>query len=178
MAKLKAIDVANFYIHLFSEDENDRPDNMKINKLLYFAQGYMLKRYNKPLFKEKIEAWKFGPVVPVVYHSFKACGKNPIQDFCGEFNTKNIDEKTMQVLFDVAREYGKYTSIHLKDLTHKKGTPWDKVYIEGENKEISKEVIKEHFDTLEDIIYTPDYSDVEVIDLTKGDKIYSKDWEW
>ena len=41
---LKAIDVANFFIYLLSDKEDEENDltNMKLNKLTYYAQGQFL----------------------------------------------------------------------------------------------------------------------------------------
>lgn len=35
----------------------------------------------QPCFKEEIEAWDFGPVVPEVYHEFKIFGSSDIPTF-------------------------------------------------------------------------------------------------
>lgn len=36
---------------------------MKLQKLVYFAPGWYLALFNKPLIDERVEAWKFGPVI-------------------------------------------------------------------------------------------------------------------
>ena len=53
-------DFANFFIDLANKTDDDYITNLKLNKLLYFAQGVSLARTNNPLFQEAIEAWKFG----------------------------------------------------------------------------------------------------------------------
>ncbi|GAB4146970.1 MAG: hypothetical protein OHK0017_08110 [Patescibacteria group bacterium] len=45
--------------------------NLKIQKILYYAQGWYLKDNEQPLFGDKIEAWRYGPVVPYVYQLYK-----------------------------------------------------------------------------------------------------------
>ncbi|WP_297741448.1 Panacea domain-containing protein [uncultured Tessaracoccus sp.] len=37
-------------------------------KLLYYVQGWSLAWDGVPMFKDRIEAWKMGPVVPTVCH--------------------------------------------------------------------------------------------------------------
>ena len=71
-------DVAEFFIQVANQSEDDQMTNLKLNKLLYYAQGAYLARTGKPLFENRIEAWDLGPVVPEVYHKYKVCGKNPI----------------------------------------------------------------------------------------------------
>ncbi len=51
---MKAIDIANIFLELFKFDEEGLT-NLKLNKLLYYAQGCSYQRRNKPLFKDDIE---------------------------------------------------------------------------------------------------------------------------
>ena len=44
------------------EGNNDLT-NLKLQKILYFAQAEHLKKYNQKLFNQDIEAWQYGPVV-------------------------------------------------------------------------------------------------------------------
>ena len=57
---LKAIDVANFFVDLANSDPDDCMTNLRVNKLLYFAQAWSVVRRNKPLFEEDMQAWKYG----------------------------------------------------------------------------------------------------------------------
>jgi len=139
----KAIDVANFFISLSKNEDN--PDNMKLNKLLFFAQGHSLALLEKPLFQEKIQAWKFGPIVPNIYHTFKICGKNPICDVVGNFSSDVFSQEQIELLFDVAREYDKYTGTYLSNLTHKQGTPWQQTFNGEHDVEIPQELICAYF---------------------------------
>jgi uncharacterized phage-associated protein len=41
----------------------------KLQKLLYYAQGYALALLGRPLFRDRIEAWDHGPVVPGVWQA-------------------------------------------------------------------------------------------------------------
>ena len=75
-------DVAKFFIDLAQKREQqqrgDLVTNLRLQKLLYFAQGWSLARYGKPLFDAPIEAWKFGPVVREVYNEYSANRANGI----------------------------------------------------------------------------------------------------
>lgn len=142
---IKAIDIANFYVDL-ANSKDDYETNLKLNKLLYFAQGVSLARTGKPLFDEDIEAWQFGPVVPSVYHAFKVCGNKPIINPSNDYDLSELDEEQLQVIFDVARTYGRFTGSALVDFTHADGTPWKDVYVNGvHNIVIPKKTIKDHF---------------------------------
>jgi uncharacterized phage-associated protein len=42
---------------------------MKLQKMVYVAHGLYLASHNEPLIKENFQAWRFGPVVPDIYHT-------------------------------------------------------------------------------------------------------------
>lgn len=54
---------------------------MKLQKLLYYCQGYNIGMCSEPLFTDKIEAWEHGPVVRSVYHAYRRHGALNITDF-------------------------------------------------------------------------------------------------
>lgn len=66
---MEARTVANYMLYIMG-DAFDDLTNMKINKLLYFAQGHYLREYGEPLFDDGIEAWDHGPVIPAVYSAY------------------------------------------------------------------------------------------------------------
>jgi len=43
--------------------------NLKLQKLLYYCQGWHLAYHEKVLFSDPIQAWVHGPAVPNVYRS-------------------------------------------------------------------------------------------------------------
>lgn len=116
-------DVAEFFIRVANQREDDQMTNLKLNKLLYYAQGVFLARTGVPLFSDSIEAWPFGPVVADVYHRYKECGRNPIQSN-GDIDRSRFKEDEFETLLDVMRELGQYTGASLVSLTHRAGTPW------------------------------------------------------
>lgn len=144
----KASDVANFFINLSLGEEEDFITNLKLNKLLYFAQGWSLARLGKPLFQNDIQAWKYGPVVASVYHDYKNCGNSPITFVDEKYSNAVFSGEQYALLLDVYAEYGKYTARTLTTMTHESGTPWSQFYSESENKVIPKEAIKEYFSSL------------------------------
>lgn len=117
-------DVANFFVYVANQNEDDQMTNLKLNKLLYFAQGAFLSRTGRPLFSAEMEAWPLGPVVPEIYQKYKICGKMPIQSADTGFDQSVFSEDELEALLDVMREYGQYTGSVLVTLTHQPGTPW------------------------------------------------------
>ncbi|MEM6602529.1 MAG: type II toxin-antitoxin system antitoxin SocA domain-containing protein [Pseudomonadota bacterium] len=151
-------EVANFFLKK-AWDEDVYITVMKLIKILWFAYGFWLALTGKKLFNETFEAWRYGPVVPSIYHEFKRFGKDPIPE--GELSkildpySKNwvsaphisgdIDlEKFLEKIWEL---YGDFTSRQLVDLTHKSNTPWHKEYVAGLlHKEISDSITKEYFE--------------------------------
>ena len=130
---MKSIDIANFFIDYNNHSIDNTLTNLILHKFLYFAQGYCLALYNTPLFDEDIEAWKYGPVVPSVYQTYKYNKKENISKIKGDFSLDKYDSKTIELLLAVINDYGKYSSSELINITHEKGSPWDMVYKENEN---------------------------------------------
>lgn len=137
-------EVANFFIDIANRSEDDQITNLKLNKLLYYAQGAFLARTGRTLFDVEIEAWDLGPVVPEVYRRYKVCGKMPIVSEGEYINTSSFAEDEMEVMLDVAREYGQYTGAKLVSITHRPNTPWSETRRLGD-KVISTNRIKEYF---------------------------------
>ena len=88
------------------------------------------------LFEEKIEAWKYGPVIPKVYQNHGILKSLLVE--------KN-DKKIQRVLDIICKVYNEYTSSDLIQLTHQENTPWSNYYKEGKNIEIPKKDIIEYY---------------------------------
>lgn len=78
MSIVKAQDVADLFLYWANRD-GDLVSNLKLQKLLYYAQAWYLVNFNGPLFSDSIEAWDFGPVISSLYGKYKRFGCNPIQ---------------------------------------------------------------------------------------------------
>ena len=77
---ISAKTLAEYLIYLNYEIQGQDADitPMKLQKLLYYCQGYSLALTGKPIFYEEIEAWKNGPVVESVYQEYKKYKNNVI----------------------------------------------------------------------------------------------------
>ena len=72
-------EVANFILVLGDQyDDGDPISPLKLQKLLYYCQGFNLGAYDQPLFKENIEAWEHGPVVVSVWRAYRKYGSRAI----------------------------------------------------------------------------------------------------
>ena len=144
-AKYRALDIASLFIQLANSLPNDQIDNLKVNKLCYYAQGWSLARLGYPLFDDEIQAWDYGPVIHDVYYAYRTCGKNPIQEPATDYDEDNLTGDELTLLTDIYTNYGKYTSAALINMTHNEGTPWKQVYVPKSNKVISQDAMREFF---------------------------------
>jgi len=124
----KAIDIARVLVKKFN-DLGKPTTSMKLQKVLYYAWAGYYKEEKKPLFTENMYAWKFGPVVKSVYHEYKVFAAMPITR-C-KSPEEEIDFVTDSFLERFANEYKDRTAGSLMFSTHKEGTPWSDVYMEG-----------------------------------------------
>lgn len=121
----KVFNVAAYILSKADIDEGDGITHLKLQKLLYYCQGFALVLLKRPLFDNHIEAWQHGPVVPDVYHAFKKYGSDIIKDsFSGEVSSLTSEEKTL--IDDVYDVYGGYSAFKLRNLTHSE-PPWQNV---------------------------------------------------
>ena len=142
MAKVE--NVANYILSLVEDDCDELMSNMKLQKLLYYCQGFHLALEGKELFEDDIEAWQHGPVVPVMFHKYKKYGSNGISKPIN-FDSTVITESERMVINQVFEIFGKYSAWGLRNMTHKE-IPWKNVYRSNvSNLIISKESLKSYF---------------------------------
>lgn len=120
--------------------------NLKIQKLLYYAQGFHLAICGPALFDEQVRAWAHGPVVADVYHHFKVYGRDPIRPPTeDEFSWDYVDDETEEFLDDIWEEFGQFSAWRLREMTHAE-PPWKEARARG-RRNISRRSLKRHFQT-------------------------------
>lgn len=154
-------DISNFFIDLALKSENDLMTNLRLNKLLYFAQAMSLVKTNTPIYNDEIEAWAYGPVVPQIYNKYKKYGRKDIDEIDEKYTSDVFSPNELDILFDTVNAYDKYSTGELVRLTHIKGSPWDIAFNVKNDKIISKDDIKNY------------YEKNIVIDDFKVDKLYA-----
>lgn len=148
--------VANFFLEI-AKQEHSEVTPMKLLKLVYFAHGWHLGLTGMPLIDETVEAWKFGPVVPSLYHHFKGFGMGPITRLAYEatldcISTPRLPEKPGLTTFlkKIWEVYGKLEAVELSNITHLPDSPWtvvwEKTGKEIKGTDIPNEAIKAHFE--------------------------------
>jgi uncharacterized phage-associated protein len=144
----KVEDIAVAFAHKAKADKKASLTHKKLQKLLYYAQAWSLVFHDKELFKEPIEAWVHGPVVPSLYHKFKKFGYNHFELADG-VQVPDLKDEDQQVIDSVWNTYGKYDGDYLEMLTHNE-EPWINARAGMEsfepcNNEISLTAMKEYY---------------------------------
>jgi len=137
-----ANDIAKHILELSNPEVGDMISNLKLQKLLYYVQGFHLAMYDQPLFNEDIYAWQYGPVVPEVYHEYKALGPGAIP--VPENIAVQVEPKLIELMKEVYDVYGQFSALKLMEMTHNEA-PWQKTPINGI---ISHELMRAYFKPL------------------------------
>ena len=132
--------VANYFLQL-AKKEGLGLSPLKLLKLVYIAHGWHLGLTDEPLLNEHPQAWKYGPVIPSLYHEFKIYGSGPISKPATELvedpetgwsfdvvevpplNSKD-DKNTCEFLDSIWSAYKNFSALELSKLTHQPSTPW------------------------------------------------------
>lgn len=158
--RTNALSVANYFIDLANDRHKElRP--LKLMKLVYIAYGYGLALLDRSILDprfDRVEAWRLGPVIPSVYHSFKMYGKSPItkkttfiissDDGISIKEPCLSDEKVKELCVFVWDKYSPHGDSKLVTILHGVGTPWGRVYEEGMNREIPETLTKAYYTKL------------------------------
>lgn len=138
---LLAKTVAEYIIGQNFADDGDLT-NLKLQKLLYYCQGFHLAIKNTPLFTESIEHWDHGPVVPAIYREYKKYGKDTLNSSENvDFNS--ISEDSREIIDEVLKVYGQFSASKLRNMTHNE-SPWVNT---GDCEEITHQNLKDYFNT-------------------------------
>ncbi len=108
------------YILCHFHDRGDDISHLKLQKLVYYAQGWFLGLHGEELFKDRLEAWVHGPVQPELYQRFEQYKYHPITE---EKDCRDFSEKRIKKLLDyILDRYGHFSASQLENMTHEEPT--------------------------------------------------------
>lgn len=139
-APTTAAAVANEFLDIQDRDTGQFPriDQMKLQKLLFYAHAWWLANSGEELFSEDIEAWPWGPVVRDIYGQFRDFGRKPISgkratvlrrigsgilDFKIE-QPPSVSADIREFLQNIWDAHKSFSGIQLSNATHMPGEPW------------------------------------------------------
>lgn len=139
---MKAIQISNYLISLTQNNPEENLTNMKLQKILYYLQGYHFAIFNEELFEEEIEAWKYGPVVSQVYNSYKIYGNNSIPVPENKDSFDSLTDLKKNFIIKVYGYFRQFDPIKLMELTHGE-SPWLDAF--GQSTVIDREKLSDYF---------------------------------
>lgn len=156
---MKAIECAKFFMQeKLDTPRNTYDGNMKLQKLLYFAQLISLAKYNIPLFPEKIYAFEHGMVIDDIRKEYKSNYQAILND-----NDRTFSDQEKDVLDLTIEIFGGYNADELSEITHHH-LSWKLEYEDGtlpngyhdkEESEVSLESLKKNeVQDMQDLIYS------------------------
>lgn len=125
ISMINIMDAAHYLIYLSYGARSRSLTSLKLQKLLYLAQGWSYVWDNRPLFQDEFEAWQYGPVNAEVYSYFKKYGRNEIPE--QEGYEGYLDKDSRETLDAIWEKYCSYSAFELVELTHKQ-EPWRNAY--------------------------------------------------
>ncbi len=117
---------------------------MQLIKLVYICHGCALGWKEEPLIEEPVEAWRYGPVVPSVYHSFKGFGDQTITVTAAD--QAELIDRDKEFISTFERPHRRLGGLQLSTMTHARGTPWHTtIRSHGEGSIIPDGLIKDYY---------------------------------
>ena len=118
---INAISLSDYVISRF--ENNGTPiTNLKLQKVLYYVQGYFFKQFNRAAFSEDIYNWQYGPVVPVVYYEYNTNGSSPLASR-SSYKNFPIEECEKKLIDSIVAKCSGICTSTLVSMTHLEH-PW------------------------------------------------------
>jgi uncharacterized phage-associated protein len=121
-------------------EQGEQVTQLKLQKLLYFAQGWGLAINHEPFFFQNMEAWEYGPVIKDVRAEYRKYAQAAIPPYV-EDGMLLDDDFLLDAIVDV---YGKVDPWRLVAITYKE-KPWHDYYQDGCSIVIPVSVVSDYF---------------------------------
>lgn len=153
-----SVDTVSTYIINYCDKHFGGVSNLRLQKLLYFVQVEFIKETGYAAFRENIEAWSFGPVVPEIYRKYKIFGReniiinkeigNVLDFFISDknLNKESITDKDAKIIDNVLEEASTLPTAELVRISHIQ-KPWIDAYngCSYSSNIITKKSIRDYF---------------------------------
>jgi uncharacterized phage-associated protein len=143
----KAIDIARYILYI-AYTNGDLITNLKLQKLLYYAQAWhLVNNNNRKLFSDDIEAWPHGPLIMEVYNNYNEFGRSPIEEEITKEDINILDADTQKYMNEFLDEFMDFSATSLVNMTHNE-TPWIEAYKKGKRTIISTDSMYNYYSKL------------------------------
>jgi len=150
------VQVANSFVSRFGS--RAELTHMKLQKLVFFADGWKLGLTRLPLVEERPQVWRYGPVFRSLYNILTGRGDSPItapvvvNPVTGDVpliapDAQNEDSRLIDWIW---LRYGAFSELDLSRAAHATGTPWHQMAARYDfavpfNLEIPNDVLETYF---------------------------------
>jgi len=125
---------------------------IELMKLTYLAHGWSLGTRGRALVRNRIEAWKHGPILPDLYTATRGYGRDPIPlDAIDDPEDIPVDDVDYELIKGVYEKHHGLSGVELASLANQPGSPWDvvlKAHGHDACAEISDQLIENHYRSL------------------------------
>lgn len=108
---VSVLQVASYIANRYKSEFNEKIDEMKLHKLMYFTQREAIIQTDAPLFKASFYGWKYGPVLLEIRDGYK-------NDTLHVLPSDEIVKKYQEVFDKVFSQYAVKDSWSLSRLSH------------------------------------------------------------
>lgn len=120
--RASAEQVAEYFLLLVDEDAGDVMTNLRLQKLVYYAQAWRLAVLGQPIFDDDFEAWVHGPVIYHLYKKYEDYNHTPIPR-PASMPSLVVDERSRGILDEVWDTYGQFSAKGLENIARAED-PW------------------------------------------------------
>ena len=106
---------------------------IRLQRLLYLADGVWTARMGRPLLRERPHAWQHGPIYPSVYHAFAEAGHRPIESPATRWSWRHLahrpvppsrNQEVLALLAALMATYGRVSTDGLNAIVRDPHGPW------------------------------------------------------
>ena len=121
---MNVLELSKYVIASYSEN-NCEISNLKLQKILYYVQGYFLRK-NALAFDEEIYNWPYGPVIQETYYGYKSFGVTPISADKNPSSCylRDLSKKSKRLIDNIIKRTFPLESFELVKMTREE-EPWE-----------------------------------------------------
>ena len=139
--------IANAFIDV-AKKHGKSLSNLELQKLVFIANGFSMAILDRPLYYQDNLAWKYGPVVPILYNKLKVYGKGKVLSKIETPYVLSDKSEEMQLIEEVYKAYGEKMPWELMEITHSSGSPWDTIWKDWPYGVIPQSLIRDYYKKL------------------------------
>jgi uncharacterized phage-associated protein len=118
---ISAKTVARWFVNHADRDAGEAITQLKLQKLVYYADAWFLANFDKQLVTEDFEAWAHGPAIRSLYAKYRSHGWEALPREKGPHPDSDVAD-FLEAVYD---EYGQFSAKALERMTHDE-EPWQR----------------------------------------------------